>query len=42
MLNDALIIQAAKDYNLPVLMAALLDRTESGLPLISTLHAPPP
>ncbi|HMA97040.1 MAG TPA: hypothetical protein VKP30_30355 [Polyangiaceae bacterium] len=36
-LSDALIIQAARDYNLPVLMAALLDRADSGLPPSTTL-----
>lgn len=36
-LNDALIIQAARDYQLPVLVSALLDRADSQLPLSPTV-----
>jgi hypothetical protein len=36
-LNDALLIHAARDYNLPVLVAALLERAASSLPLSRTL-----
>jgi hypothetical protein len=36
-LNDALIIQAARDYQLPVLISALLDRADSHLPLSATV-----
>lgn len=36
-LNDALIIHAARDYQLPVLVSALLDRADSHLPLSPTV-----
>ena len=36
-LNDALLVLAARDYNLAVLAAALLDRAESDLPPSGTL-----
>ena len=36
-LNDALIIQAARDYQLAVLVSALLDRADSHLPLSATV-----
>ncbi len=36
-LNDALLIQAARDYNLPALAGGLLERARSALPLSSTL-----
>jgi len=36
-LSDALLIQAARDYNLSVLAATLVDRATSGLPLSRTL-----
>jgi hypothetical protein len=36
-LNDALLIHAAREYNLPVLVAALLERAASSLPLSRTL-----
>jgi hypothetical protein len=36
-LNDALIIQAARDYQVPLLVSALLDRADSDLPLSATV-----
>jgi hypothetical protein len=36
-LSDALLIQASRDYNLPVLVAALLDRAGSALPPSTSL-----
>jgi hypothetical protein len=36
-LSDALIIQAARDYKLPILVSALLDRANSELPVSPTL-----
>ena len=36
-LNDGLIIQAARDYELPVLVSVLLDRAESELPVSPTV-----